>query len=93
MTETTVTRPAPLTAVTNVTQERKIGVRRLDPPPGRAGRFVRFSRLPLAALTWVVLGLSVLISVLLWLVVVPVVDLAVASYGRARQLAAGWARR
>jgi hypothetical protein len=74
--------PGLLSPVTNATQERKIGLRRLDPPSDRAGRNVRFGRLTLAALRSVALGLAVLGSVLVWLVIVPVFDLAVASLGR-----------
>ena len=94
MTETAqapVEPPARLTPLTSSTQERKIGVRRLD-PLDRADRVVRVSRLPHPALTWI-LGLVVLLAVLVWLVVVPVVDLAVAAYGRARRLVTGLARQ
>jgi hypothetical protein len=84
---------ARLSAATTAAQERKIGRRWLGPPPDCAGRVVRLSRLPLAALTWVVLGLVVLSSVLVWLVVVPMLDLFVESFGRARRLLGGLARR
>jgi hypothetical protein len=77
---------APLSPVTNATEERKIGLRRLDLPSNRAGRIVRFGRLTLAALRSVALGLAVLGSVLAWLVIVPVFEFAVASVGRLGRL-------
>jgi hypothetical protein len=82
-----------LSAVTSAAQERKIGGRWLGPSPDHAGRIVRLRRLPLAAITWVVLGLVVLSSVLAWLVIVPVLDLVVESFGRARRLLGGPTRR
>ena len=78
--------PARFSSVTNAAQERKIGLRRLDPPSDRASRIVRLGRLTLAALRPVALGLAVVGSVLVWLVIVPVFDLAVASLGRLGRL-------
>jgi len=72
--------------MTTATQERKIHVRWSDPPPDRVSRVVRLSRLPLAALTWIVLGLVVVGSVLAWLVIVPLLDFAAESFGRTRRL-------
>jgi hypothetical protein len=74
--------PGRLSPVTNAAQGRKIGLRRLDPPSDRAGRIVRLGRLTLAALRPVAFGLAVLGSVLVWLVIVPLFDLAVAPLGR-----------
>jgi hypothetical protein len=78
--------PGRLSPVTNAAQGRKIGLRRLDPPSDRAGRIVRLGRLTLAALRPVALGLAVLGSVLVWLVIVPLFDLAVAPLGRLGRL-------
>ena len=74
--------PGRLSPVTNAAQERKIGLRRLDPPSDRASRIVRLGRLTLVAISPVALGLAVLGSVLAWLVIVPLFDLAGASLGR-----------
>jgi hypothetical protein len=61
--------------MTDAARGRKIPVLRLDPPSDRAGRIVRLGRLLLAALRWIALGLAVLGSVLVWLVLVPLVEL------------------
>ena len=65
--------------MTSTAREHKISLRRLEPPSVRAGRILTLGRRLLAALRTVVLGLAVLGSVLLWLVVVPLVELVRAS--------------
>jgi hypothetical protein len=60
--------------------------RRLGAPSDRAGRIVRFGRLSVAALRWVVVGLAVLSSVLVWLVIVPLVELVRESLERLGRL-------
>jgi hypothetical protein len=65
--------------VTSTTQGHKISLRRLEPSSDRAGRVASSSRSRLAALRSVALGLVVLVCVLLWLVVVPLVELVRAS--------------
>jgi len=85
--------PGRLSPVTNAAQERKIGLRRLDPPSDRASRIVRLGRLTLVAIRPFALGLAVLGSVLAWLVIVPLFDLAGASLGRLSLLLGGQSSR